>query len=461
MTTASNDPRDILNQEAMSTLQIIVVTLTVFLNAMDGFDVLSISFAAPGIAAEWGTTQSALGVVLAMELIGMGIGSFFLGGVADKVGRRPTLMGCLMVMTLGMLMVPSANSILELSIWRVFTGLGIGGMLACTNAVVAEFSNNKRRGMCISLMVIGYPLGGVVGGSIASALLAVYDWRAVFYFGAAVTGALLPFVYFLVPESVHWLTRKQPVGALDKINRSLTRMKQKTISVLPRISEEDSKKSIGDIFSPGLIPITLIMTAAYFMHITTFYFILKWTPKIVADMGFEASLAGSVLVWANVGGALGGALFGLATTRLDLRKLSIAILILTGVFVAIFGRTPADLDRMALLAGMAGFFGNAGVSGLYSLVAISFPTHVRATATGFVIGIGRAGAVLSPIIAGILLDSGLGLPGVAICMGIGSLIAGVVLFFLRINTDRPNEATVETAQEKGSDEVVEPTPSPA
>lgn len=446
----STDPRQIMDETEMTTAMMIVVGITVFLNAMDGFDVLAISFASPGIADEWGISMAGLGFVLSAELVGMAIGSIFLGGVADNLGRRKTLLGCLIVMAAGMFLATTSSSAVILCIWRVLTGLGIGGMLSCTNATVAEFSNNKWRSLCISLMVIGYPLGGVFGGMIArSYLLVNFDWRSVFYFGAIVTGALIPVVYFLVPESVHWLTRKQPDNALDKINASMTKLGKSVISVLPEINEEEKKKSVADIFSPALAMTTIIVTAAYFLHITTFYFILKWTPKIVADMGFAAAAAGGVLTWANVGGAIGGATFGVLTARFGLKPLTIGILIMTFIGVAAFGRTPADLDRMALLAAFAGFFGNAGVSGLYSIVAYSFPTHVRATGTGFVIGVGRAGAVLAPILAGFLFEADKGLPTVALVLAAGSLLAAIVLLLLKMDTSDPQELTVAESEPQG------------
>lgn len=442
MNTAT-DPRQTLEQREMTIPMIIVVVITVFLNAMDGFDVLAISFAGPGIASEWGISQTALGFVLSAELVGMAIGSIFLGGVGDKLGRRPTILGCLTVMTAGMFMTTTAGSPVVLCIWRVLTGLGIGGMLSVTNATVAEFSNKKWRSLCISLMVIGYPLGGVVGGDVAQRwLLVQFDWRSVFYFGAVVCGLLIPFIYFLVPESVHWLARKQPENALDKINNSLVKLGHSAISALPEIHESERKKSVSDIFSKTLVLTTILVTAAYFLHITTFYFILKWTPKIVTDMGFAPAAAGGVLKWANVGGALGGITFGILTARFGLKPLTIAILVLTTIGVTIFGRTPEDLDRMALLAAFAGFFGNAGVSGLYSIVAYAFPTHVRATGTGFVIGVGRAGAVLAPILAGVLFDANKGLPTVAMVLACGSLLAAIVLLFLKLDSDRPIKATV-------------------
>src|ERR1700691_4412661 len=234
----TTDPRETMAMSPMSSLQIAVVAITVGLNALDGFDVLAISFASPGIAREWGIDRAALGFVLSMELIGMGLGSILLGGVADKLGRRRTLLGCLVVMTLGMAMATRAKGVYDLSIWRVFTGLGIGGMLATINAVAAEFSNARRRSLNVSLMAIGYPIGAVVGGSIASLLLKQSEWQVVFAFGAAATAAFIPLVFWLVPESVSWLCRRQPAGALDAVNRSLARMGHTPVAELPEISAE-------------------------------------------------------------------------------------------------------------------------------------------------------------------------------------------------------------------------------
>src|SRR4030081_2082993 len=122
----------------MSALQVVAVAITVGLTALDGFDVLSISFASPGISKEWGIDRAALGVVLSMELIGMAVGAILLGQLADRIGRRPTIIGCLVVMALGMLSTTQVTSVETLAATRLFTGFGIGGMLATTNAFVAE-----------------------------------------------------------------------------------------------------------------------------------------------------------------------------------------------------------------------------------------------------------------------------------------------------------------------------------
>jgi benzoate transport len=424
----------------MTAAQITVVVITVLLNAMDGFDVLSSSFAAPGIAKEWGIAPTALGWVLSAEMWGMMAGSIFLGGVCDKIGRRPTLLGCLIVMATGMIGATTASSPVILFIWRTFTGLGIGGMLSATNAVVAEFSNKKWRAFCISMMVIGYPVGGVIGGQIVGSLKLAETWRSVFYVGAAATGLLLPALYFLVPESVSWLARKQPEDALNRTNNSLKALGHPTVAAMPEVHADDKKKSVGDVLSPSLINITLLCAGAYFLHVISFYFLLKWGAALVANMGFAPSVAGGIIKYTNLGGALGGAVFGVLTARFGLKPLSIAVLAGNFVALIIFGRSPADLATMSTLAAVVGFFGNAAISGLYSIAAIAFPTHVRATGTGFVIGFGRIGGALSPIFAGMLLDAKFQLPEICIIMGLGSLCSAIALVFLKLDSGRPVEA---------------------
>ncbi len=439
------DPRDLIARSPMSRLQVLVVGITIGLNALDGFDVLSISFASPGIMAEWGVTRSVLGFVLAAELAGMAVGSVVLGGVADRIGRRPTILGCLTVMSIGMFMVTTTAGLTALSIWRVITGLGIGGLLAAINAVAAEFSSAQRKHLSVSLMSIGYPLGGLIGGLFAAQLLRAYDWRAVFYFGFAVTLAFIPIVYFFVPESVHWLARKQPSGALANINATLRRMGHATVAALPDVPSETRRKSIGDIFAPALLGTTVIVTLAYFLHITTFYYILKWVPEIVVRMGFPPSSAAGVLNWYMAGGATGGAIFGLLTLRFGLKPLTIGMLVLSTVGVTAFGRTEPDLARLGLVCFGAGFCGNAAIVGLYAIFAHAFPTHVRAFGTGFTIGVGRGGSALAPVLAGFLFAGGYTLATVALVMGLGSVLAAGLLLFLRLQDDEPMPERARTA----------------
>ena len=152
-------------------------------------------------------------------------------------------------------------------------------------------------------------------------------------------------------------------------------------------------------------------------------------------MGFAASSAAGVLVWANLGGATGGAVLGLLGLRFGMKPLTIGVMLISTVMVIVLGHTPPDLHRLSLTCACCGFFTNAAIVGMYSIFAQAFPTHVRAFGTGFAIGIGRGGSVLAPIVAGFLFKAGYGLPAVATTMAFAALIAAGVLSLLKLKPD--------------------------
>ena len=427
-----DDPRAIIAREAMHPRQIMAIGIATALNALDGFDVLSISFAAPGIAKQWGIDRAELGLVLSMELIGMAIGAFALGSLADRLGRRPTTLACLVIMATGMGLAAASTSVVMLSVVRLLTGLGIGGMLAATNAIVAECANSRRRNLAVAIMAGGYPMGAIIGGSIASVLLAATgSWQALFAFGAIVTAAFIPLVLWLVPETIAFLCVRQPKGALARINRTMLRQGRAPLAALPALAPASAKTGIREAFAPGMAGLTSLLVLTYFCHIMTFYFLMKWIPKVVVDMGFAPALAGGVLVWANVGGATGALALSLLTQRFEVRRLVIAAMLGGAVAVAGFGQGITTLPLLSLAAAVAGFFTNAATAGLYAVFAQAFPARLRAGGTGLVIGIGRGGAALGPIVAGLFFSIGWPLALVAPIMASGCLAGAIALSRVR------------------------------
>ncbi len=431
-----NNPIAVINDNPMSVRQWIVVVLMIALNALDGFDVLSSAFAAPGISQEWGIPRSELGIVLSAELVGMGFGSVILGGAADKIGRKLAMLICLCIMAVGMFMAHDATGVTPLTIWRFITGLGIGGMLAATNAVVAESTSNSSRSLAMALYVIGYPLGGVIGGFAAQGWLLVdYDWRAVFLFGSIVTAVMIPLVMLLVPETPAFHAARRGPNALEKINKSLRALRQPVIEALPELKQEGPQPKVTDILSkPGLRKVTWLLAFGYMFHTLTFYYILKFAVQIVADSGFSQPEAASTLTYANIGGAVGGALFGILLKKWDIKGPTIGALLLGVCAVAWFGLGHGDLGAWRLAGFLTMFFLNAAIVGYYAAFARGFPAYARATGTGFVLGVGRAGAAGSPIIAGFLFDA-LGkneLLAVSLIMCVGSILGAVLLWMLPI-----------------------------
>jgi benzoate transport len=425
------DPRAILNDSPMRTFQVVAVFLCFMLNALDGFDVLAITFAAPGIAEEWGVRPGAIGLIISMGLIGMVLGSFLLGPVADRIGRRNQILLSLAIMVVGMLASAAATSLVMLGALRVFTGIGLGAMIASINAMAAEYANIRRRDLAVSVMAAGYPAGAVVGGWASAVLMQRYGWESVFVFGGLATLALVPFVLAFLPESISFLARTGWPDALTRINRILRRMgHREATEILP--NPAGPRPGMAALFVPGTRGTTIALIAMYSFHLMSFYYALGWVPSLVTSAGFDKSTATMVSVVLNMGGAIGGFTLGLLTPRFGLRPILLIGLFGSWLAVIGFGQVPGELLALQLSGFLVGFMSNGSVVGLYALIARAYPTASRASGTGIVIGAGRLGAATGPVIAGFLLSEGFSRSVTSTALATGSLLAGLTLLYFKI-----------------------------
>ena len=424
------EENSILDNKPIKPGQFRALLICFFLLALDGFDVLAIAFAAPGITNEWGLTKNTLGWVMTMELIGMACGSIFLGKLADTYGRRYILLGSVCLMSAGMLASAYSQNLHTLSGLRILTGIGIGAVLACCNALVAEISNAKYRNLTLIIVTSGYAIGAIIGGLISAELLKYHDWRAIFILGAIGTSLSIVFVFFGLPESVSFLINSAPSNALSRINKSLKKLGHPPLSDFPPSSAKNNTAGLLTLFSNNFFRTTLLLTIAFIANISTFYFILKWTPKIMVDLGFTETEGSYVLVLANLGGVSGVALLALLTRIFDVQKIVVAFLVIGSIFVASIGIVDPKLEYLAFTTLISAFFIQAATSGMYPLMAKYFPTHIRASGTGVVVGLGRGGAIAGPVIAGYLLQADLHLSIVTSLIATGSLAASVAILML-------------------------------
>lgn len=404
----TRDIRRTLDESPMTPFQWFAVTICVMLVMLDGFDVLVMAFTASSISAEWALTGAELGFLFSAGLVGMAAGSLFLAPLADRWGRQAVILICLVVITAGMGLSALSRSSIELGLLRAFTGIGIGGMLASVGVITAEFASDKWRSTAVGLQATGYPIGATIGGTIAAVLLEHYGWRSVFAFGSVATALMIPVVLWRLPESLDFLMTRQPDKALPKVNALLQRMNQPALALLPArgARAKATRGGIAGLFAPSLRASTLCLWAAFFLLMFSFYFALSWTPKLLVSAGLSAKegVTGGVLL--NVGGILGGSVFGLLAARVALRPLTAVSMGLTAVAVAAFGLYTHDLGMAFMVAGAIGAFIFASMAGLYAFAPVVYPAAVRTTGLGWAIGIGRLGAVLGPLVAGMLLDGG-------------------------------------------------------
>lgn len=424
----SADLRAQLDAAPMSRAQVFAVALTFLLSALDGYDVLSVTFAAPAVTAAWGIGKAALGVVLSAGLVGMALGSFLLAPLADVVGRKTMVLIALALMAVGMLACAYAPDLTHLALWRVVTGLGIGSCVAVINPIAAEFANAKRRPLTVAIMAIGYPVGGVIGGLIAALLLKHHDWPAVFLAGFICALVLFPLIVAFLPETPSYLATRSKPGSLERLNRVLARIGHAPVTALPDPAMAP-QRGYAAVFAPGQVGATAWITSANVLFTFTVYFVLSWLPQMVADAGFPPSSASAVSAIASSVGAVGGLTLGWLAQRGNLRALVAGAMIGLGVATLSFGFTPPSLALLMLTAGGCGFFLFGGATGLYATLATTFGDAARASGSGFVIGAGRVSSAIAPLVAGWMFASGLGRGEVSAVFGLCAILSGFIILW--------------------------------
>lgn len=416
----------------MSIRQWYVVIICVGVMALDGYDVLSIAFAAPGITEQWNLSKATLGIILSLELMGMALGSIVMGALADTRGRRPTMLLGLIILTLGMGAAGLAPNAYVLGAARIFTGVGIGGLLATATATSSDYCNNKNRSLAVVLVAGGFPFGIYLGATFLAPLLKQFDWRVTFYLGALVSFAFIPVVYFLVPETISYLQRKRPDNALARIKKIMHALGH-PISEETQLPPEKiiENEGVTGLFKNGLALITCILCFAYFANVATYYYFVKWLPTIVSDLGHSVSQATKVLGVISLGGVAGSIGMSIVARFIPIRPLMTSCLILAATGVAIFPYFTETLQSMKLLGFLTGAFIFAAISGFFGLFATSYPSSLLGSGSGLVLGVGRGGAVLGPMIPGFLFAAGLALTQVAFIMAAGSFLAGLSVLLMR------------------------------
>ncbi|WP_421682737.1 MFS transporter [Stutzerimonas urumqiensis] len=404
----SNPLRDSVDAGPMTPYQWTAIGVCIMLNMIDGFDVLVMAFTAASVSTEWQLGGTEIGMLLSAGLLGMAGGSLFIAPWADRFGRRPLILFCLTLSAVGMLLSAYSQSPEQLGLLRILTGLGIGGILASSNVIASEYSNARWRGLSVSLQSTGYALGATFGGMVAVYLLGQWGWRSVFLFGGLCTLAAIPLTLWRLPESLDFLIARRPSNALVRLNRLAARLGQPQLRELPTLSDARAQgggSRFQRLFTREQLPSTLLLWLAFFLVMFGFYFVMSWTPKLLVTAGLSAEqgVTGGVLL--SVGGIFGSTLLGFCSARYRLHLILAVFMLVTALLLAVFVASTSQLTLAFIVGALIGLFANGCVAGLYAVSPLVYDASVRATGVGWAIGIGRIGAILSPLVAGRLIDA--------------------------------------------------------
>jgi benzoate transport len=422
----SND----VDQMKMTTVQYFSITICFLMNVLDGMDVLVVSYCAPMIAEDLNLGPKTLGFVFSAGLIGMAIGAIFLAPLADRFGRKKLILASALIMGLSVLLTAFSETILELIIMRLISGLGIGCMLATTATLTSENVLNNSKDFWVSLVISGYPVGAVVSGYVAAAIIPSYGWESMFLLAGLTTLITIPLIFFFVSESPQFYLKKQPDGALEKVNKILIKMNFKPLDSLPDVELITTNNSlVSRLFSNKYKISTLQLWAALFFAFGCLYFLISWIPKLATDAGLSIELAIYAGTIFNVGAFFGIILQGYFSSKIGLKKTISIFLFLTFLLMASF-KLFVGTDILLLIYFLLGFSLQGGFVGLYAVAARLYPTEFKTTGVGWAIGMGRVGGILAPLIGGFLISIGLSLSANFFIFSIPALLASVLTFYM-------------------------------
>lgn len=418
-----------LDAKSLTALQWRVVALCWLVNILDGFDLLAISFAAPTIAKTWQLDPQTLGIIFSSGLLGMTVGSLLLGPLADRIGRRRMILMATTVLGLSTLATASATSVGQLLLLRGLTGIAIGALLPSLNTLVAEYTPDRRRNLAISFMHLGYPLGGIAGGLLASYVIPSAGWQALFFIGGIFTLAMLPALLFGLPESLHYLLQKKRPKSQAAAEKIAVRLGvDLNAAQAQHVTANDIR--FRDVLRGQWLAPGLALWSCFFLGNLTLYFLLNWTPTILVEAGLPTERAMRAGLLLNLGGGIGMLSLGYLSARWSIYRMMRSYFILGGLFIIALGQMPKAELLFGLII-LAGFFSLGGLIGLYSLAARLYPDTTRATGIGLAIGAGRFGAILGPYAGGVLISLGWPMGNYFALLALPLMVVAVILWRVR------------------------------
>ena len=423
-------------------LPALVMVCTAGIMILDGFDIQAIGFAAPAIAAELGIERSDLAPVFAAALIGMAVGSFILGPWGDRYGRKPAILISTVSFGLATPVTAFASSVTELTVLRFVTGIGLGGALPNSTALMAEFAPPRVRGQAIAAAIVGVPVGGIVGAAVAAEIIPAFGWESIFIVGGILPLLAAGIIYLILPESPRYLAAhpdrwRELAGILNLVVKE-ARFTGGERFVLTSHATADEALGQRNVFSGELLRDSIAVWIIFSTNAFAVYCFFNWAPTVLTSLGVDLATAVRGSLVFNTAGVLGALTLSWLIARTGSRWPQ-TILGATGALTMVFISQLVDRDAPisgtigALMAGfaVAGFCVNTVQVTMYAVGAHVYPTACRAAGMGWALGMARLGGVLSAFAGAIMLTRGGASGFFVVIAGVLAVTAAAVLTLRR------------------------------
>jgi AAHS family benzoate transporter-like MFS transporter len=408
----------------------------------DGYDLFVYGAAVPLLLKSFHISLAQAGAIASYAPIGAAVGALIFGSLADKIGRKTTILICAAIFCAGMGLSGIASGPNSFGFFRFITGFGVGGTMPNMVALCTEYAPARARSTMVALMLSGIQVGGILASVLGMTLFPHFGWRSVFLAGFVPIIAL-PLYMKLLPESPVHLVKRNRLEQLRNFVRKARPSESVPDGAVLQVNQGSGKAPIATIFQEGRAFSTVVFWCVYFLNLYTIFGFTIWLPKLIINQGFSLVSGLTGLLILSIASIIGSYVAGFIADRIGSRPtlclfyfISFASIVLTGYMTQF-----VYLMLLVSLAG-AGFNGAQNIMNAY--IGSYYPPSMRSTAMGFAYGLGRLGAIFGPAIVGLLMTLHFSYRGTLVTIGLPGLIAAVGVLAIR---EKYNFAR-QTASEK-------------
>lgn len=366
--------------------------------AMDGLDMLILSFAMAAIIKEFGISYVEGGWIATYTLIGAVAGGYIFGIAADYVGRVKIFSLTIIIFSIFTGLCAIAQSGIELNIFRFLAGLGLGGEYGIGMTLVAETWPAEKRAQATAGVAIGWQLGVVLAAVMAAIVMPMFGWRGLFLVGA-LPALFAAWTRKSLPEPDIWVERnalKKYLSAKEAAGEGLSQEEQESLT-------NSSKFPLSHLFKDTKkTTITLALIVMTSVQNFGYYGIMIWLPTILMQKhNLSLNKTTTWMIVTVAGMMLGIYLFGYFADRIGRRPVYMIFYAGSAAAVWVYSNLT---DPIQLLIGGAvlGFFCNGTMAGFGALLSEHYTTDARSTAQNFIFNSGRAVGGFAPVVIGML-----------------------------------------------------------
>ena len=397
LTTA--DVIAIIDRSPISGWQARTILLCLLVSACIGYDTQCIAFVAPSLGHLWRVGRADFGLVFSAALIGTLIGSLALAPLGDKYGRKPIIVGSVLIFAVFSLASTFAADMHSLALYRGFTGVGLGAGLPPVIALAYEYAPARKRTLITTCVSLGFTIGGMAGAAFSTMALPLYGWRSVFALGGVGPLIAVGVVWAFLPESIRVISARTDREC--DLSASLGRIDStgdySAVRFAPRAGAGHHRAPIRALFAPGRAMATWMLWLVFLANLFMINFMINWLPSVLHAAGLPVSEAITAITVFDLGGLIAGIGCAWAVDRLRSYEVLPVAYVLTAVAIGCIGL----LEHHIVGLFTAIFFSGAGVIGAFSgmnvLAGAIYPTSARTTGVAWAFGVGHVGSVLGPL----------------------------------------------------------------